>query len=109
VFHTTPAKRNRRGARHAEGDVLQQFGEIIVNAIQPILSALHTDSFATDTSQGRTAAVDILLQKFDDIAGRLQKIENRYCEGRSRTTDIYFKDMLEKRMRNIKEEIETSF
>jgi hypothetical protein len=54
----------------------------------------------------QSADTDSLLQKFENVAARLQEIEERNRAGSSRTTDAYFREQLEKRLQTIKDDLE---
>jgi hypothetical protein len=77
--------------------------------MQPRFDVIHparpTIPSLTTTSESDTT--DILLNKFEDVAAKLQDVRNREMAGHSRTTDGYFRAQLEKRLDKIMEELES--
>jgi hypothetical protein len=99
-------KKRARGATGvAQGDMMQQFGDVLMKTVQPILHAVRSSGVET-AEPIVPEVVDVLLQKFEDVASKLQQIEDRRKSDASRGTDDYFRHQLEKRLNKIKAELE---
>jgi hypothetical protein len=85
--------------------MMQQFGDVLMKTVQPILHAVRSSGVET-AEPIVPEAVDVLLQKFEDVASKLQQIEDRRKADASRGTDDYFRHQLEKRLNKIKAELE---
>jgi hypothetical protein len=84
----------------AQSDMMQEFGDVLLKSVQPILHAVRSSGMEA-AEPIVSEAVDIVLQKFEDVASKLQ-IEDRRKAGACRGTDDYFIHQLEKRLNKIK-------
>jgi hypothetical protein len=105
VREVRPSKRSRCTTA-PQDDALHQFSDILVEKLQPLLSVESAGAVGGSSGALQSADTDSLLQKFENVAARLQEIEERNRAGSSRTTDAYFREQLEKRLQTIKDDLE---
>jgi hypothetical protein len=77
--------------------------------MQPIFDVIHParPTIPSLTATSESAKTDILLNKFEDVAAKLQDVRSREMAVHSRTTDCYFIAQPEKRLDKIMEELES--
>jgi hypothetical protein len=93
---------------------LSKVGEIISETMQPLIAAVRGSSerealpiVAANVSNTdlEDRKQDLLVKQFDEVATRLEEIEQRRLADRPRPIDDYYKMKLESRMENLKKEL----
>jgi hypothetical protein len=111
-----PAKRSRSGVSAAASGVgtkgiqdesMERFGNMLADAMKPILEMVRTrPSVPTTAAPASTGDIDVLLQKLEEVAEKLQAVYDREENHEARIADQYLKIQLEKRLEIIQRDIE---
>jgi hypothetical protein len=80
-----PTKRLRATEGDPRRDALQKFGNILATSIQPLFDGIHParPTIPSLTTTSESDKTDILLNKFEDVAAKLQEVRSREMPGQS--------------------------
>jgi hypothetical protein len=82
--------------------------EPFVVAVRELIQREPESSVAARTAStaGNDRHTQVIVRQFDEVAARLDDMEQRRLAGSSRPSDDYYKIQLEKRMENLMQELD---
>jgi hypothetical protein len=116
---TRRVTKRARMSKVKESDMREQglqIGEIIGVTMQPLIAAVRDlterETIPTVISSAANSVLEdrqqeLLVRQFDEVATRLEDIDQRTLANRSRPSDNYYKLQLERRMTKLKEQLDS--